>query len=197
MTRERPAQESPEAGNDWLQRVARDALVREPAGWGRPVLVVRVDEQCLYVLDPGHPVGRFPVSTAERGVGNREGSEQTPLGLHRVAQRIGDAAPAGAIFRGRVDSGEIAPTVSDPGQRGSGDRITSRILWLEGLEEGLNRGGKVDSLARYIYIHGTDEEGRIGTPASHGCIRMRNQDIVALFPRVPLHSLVVILAEAP
>ena len=193
---ERPAEESSAAERAWLQSVARDALVREPAGWGRPVLVVRVDEQRLYVLDPGHPVERFPVSTAERGVGNREGSEQTPPGLHRVAQRIGDAAPTGAIFRGRVDTGEVAPILTESGQRGPGDRITSRILWLEGLEEGRNRGGEVDSRARYVYIHGTDEEGRIGTPASHGCIRMRNQDIVALFPRVPLHSLVLILAEA-
>ncbi len=194
---ERSTEELSAAESDWLQRVARDALVREPGGWGRPVLVVRVDQQRLYVLEPGHPVEQFPVSTAERGVGSREGSEQTPLGLHRVAQRIGDAAPAGTIFRGRSDTGEIAPILSEPGQRGPGDRITSRILWLEGLEEGLNRGGEVDSLARYIYIHGTDEEGRIGMPASHGCVRMRNQDIVALFPRVPLHSLVLILAEAP
>ncbi len=194
---ERSTEELSAAESDWLQRVARDALVREPGGWGRPVLVVRVDQQRLYVLEPGHPVEQFPVSTAERGVGSREGSEQTPLGLHRVAQRIGDAAPAGTIFRGRSDTGEIAPILSEPGQRGPGDRITSRILWLEGLEEGLNRGGEVDSLARYIYIHGTDEEGRTGMPASHGCVRMRNQDIVALFPRVPLHSLVLILAEAP
>jgi len=189
--------EAPDAGSDWLQRVVRNALVREPGGWGRPVLVVRVDQQRLYVLDRGHPVEHFPVSTSARGVGSREGSEQTPPGLHRVAERIGDAAPAGTIFRGRTDTGEIAPILAAPGQHGPGDRITSRILWLEGLEEGLNRGGEVDSLARYIYIHGTDEEGRIGTPASHGCIRMRNQDIVALFPRVPLHSLVLILAEAP
>ena len=196
MTTDRST-EVPAAGGDWLQRVVRNALVREPGGWGRPVLVVCVDQQRLYVTDPMHSVEHFPVSTAERGVGNREGSEQTPPGLHRVAQRIGDAAPVGTIFRGRTNTGEIAPILAGPGERGPGDRITSRILWLEGLEEGLNRGGEVDSLARYIYIHGTDEEGRIGTPASHGCIRMRNQDIVTLFARVPLHSLVLILEEAP
>lgn len=181
------------ADSDWLRRLARHAWVREPSGWGRPVLVVQVDRQRLFVVDLGHPVESFAVSTAERGTGNREGSGQTPLGLHRVAHRIGDAAPAGTIFRGRADTGEIARILAEPGQRGPGDRITSRILWLEGLEEGVNRGGEVDSLSRYIYIHGTDEEGRIGTPASHGCIRMRNQDIITLFPRVPLHSLVLIL----
>ncbi len=180
----------------WLQRVVRDARVREPGGMGRPILVVRVDEQRLYVVDHGHPPEHYPVSTAENGVGNRQGSNRTPTGLHRVAQRIGDAAPAGSVFRGRVATGEIAPVLSDPGQRGPGDRITSRILWLEGLEPGRNRGGEVDSFSRYIYIHGTDEEGRIGVPASHGCIRMRNRDIVALFPRVPLHSLVLILPDA-
>jgi lipoprotein-anchoring transpeptidase ErfK/SrfK len=183
-------------GHEWLARVVRESLVREPGGWGRPVLVVRADEQRLYVVDQGQALEQFPVSTAARGIGSREGSEQTPPGLHRVAHRIGDAAPAGSIFKGRVATGEIAPILTESGQRGS-DRITSRILWLEGLEEGLNRGVQIDSLARYIYIHGTDEEGRIGTPASHGCIRMRNADIIDLFPRVPLHSLVLIVAKGP
>lgn len=188
--------EATAADNGWLQRVVRNALVREPAGLGRPVLVVRIDQQRLYVVDPGHSPEHYPVSTAANGVGNREGSHQTPTGLHRVARRIGDAVPAGAIFRGRVATGEIAPVLSGPAERAPGDCITSRILWLEGLEPGRNRGGEVDSFGRYIYIHGTDEEGRIGTPASHGCIRMRNTDIIALFPRVPLHSLVLILADA-
>lgn len=184
------------ADTGWLQRVVRDALVREPAALGRPVLVVRVDEQRLYVVEDGHGWEHYPVSTAANGVGNREGSGQTPLGLHRVARRIGDAVPAGTVFRGRIATGEIAPVLSGPGQYGPGDRITSRILWLEGLEEGRNRGREVDSFSRYIYIHGTDEERRIGTPASHGCVRMRNADIIALFPRVPLHSLVLILPRA-
>lgn len=191
-----PAADRTPVDTEWLQHVARDARVRESGGMGRPVLVVRIDEQRLYVMDDGRPPEHYPVSTAENGVGNRQGSNRTPAGLHRVAQRIGDAAPAGSLFRGRIATGEIAPVLSDPGQRGPGDRITSRILWLEGLEPGRNRGGEVDSFSRYIYIHGTDEEGRIGTPASHGCIRMRNQDIIGLFPRVPLHSLVLILPEA-
>ncbi len=182
---------------EWLDAVVADALVREPQGWGRPVLIVRADEQCLYVCEAGRAPQVFPVSTSARGVGNRDGSLQTPRGLHWVAQRIGDTAPAGAIFRGRTDTGAIADILTDPDARSTGDRITSRILWLEGLEPGINRGGDVDSFARFIYIHGTDEEGRIGSPASHGCIRMRNQDLIGLFPRVPLHSLVVILERGP
>ncbi|MFO8004007.1 L,D-transpeptidase family protein [Thioalkalivibrio sp.] len=181
----------------WLEAVVADALVRAPQGWGRPVLIVRADEQRLYVWEAGHAPEAFPVSTAARGVGNRDGSLQTPSGLHRVAQRIGDGAPAGAVFRGRSDTGEVAAILTDPDAVSGGDRITSRILWLEGLEPGINQGGDVDSFARYIYIHGTDEEGRIGSPASHGCIRMRNQDLIGLFPRVPLHSLVLILERAP
>lgn len=184
------------ANDRWLEQVVREALVREPAGWGRPVLVVRADHQRLYVWDAGREVEIYPVSTAERGLGNRMGSQQTPLGLHRVADRIGDTVPWGVVFRGRAPTGEVAPILSGPGERSEVDRITSRILWLDGLESGVNHGGGVDSHARYIYIHGTDEEGRIGTPASHGCIRMRNDDIIALFPRVPLHSLVLILAHA-
>ncbi len=178
---------------EWASSVVLNALAKEPRGWGRPVLVIRVDEQLLYEWDSARIRGVYPVSTAARGTGNREGSLQTPLGLHWVAQRIGDAAPVGAIFRGRADTGEIANIRSDPGATGPEDLITSRILWLEGLEAGLNRGGEVDSFSRYIYIHGTADEGHIGRPASHGCIRMRNADLIDLFPRIPLHSLVVII----
>jgi lipoprotein-anchoring transpeptidase ErfK/SrfK len=157
---------------------------------------VRADEQLLYVWEAGRIRERFAVSTAARGVGNREGSLQTPLGLHRVAQKIGDAEPAGTVFRGRENTGEVAPVQRGSEENAPGDRVTSRILWLEGLEPGVNQGGDVDSFSRYIYIHGTDEEGRIGTPASHGCVRMRNQDVIGLFAQVPLNTLVLILDAA-
>ena len=182
--------------SDWIDPAVSAALARDPTGWNRPVLLVRTDEQLLHVWEAGRVCERFPVSTAARGVGNREGSLQTPLGLHRVAQKIGDAVPAGTVFRGREDTGEVAPVLSDPEDTAPGDRVTSRILWLEGLEPGVNQGGDVDSFARYIYIHGTDQEGRIGEPASHGCVRMRNQDVIALFARVPLNTLVLILDAA-
>jgi lipoprotein-anchoring transpeptidase ErfK/SrfK len=181
---------------DWIDRAVSGALAREPRGWNRPVLVVRTDEQLLYVWEAGRIRERFAVSTAARGVGNREGSLQTPLGLHRVAQKIGDAVPAGTVFRGRENTGEVAPVLRGAGETAPGDRVTSRILWLEGLESGINQGGDVDSFSRYIYIHGTDEEGRIGTPASHGCVRMRNQDVIGLFAQVPLNTLVLILDAA-
>jgi lipoprotein-anchoring transpeptidase ErfK/SrfK len=181
---------------DWIDRAVSGALAREPRGWNRPVLVVRTDEQLLYVWEAGRIRERFAVSTAARGVGNREGSLQTPLGLHRVAQKIGDAVPAGTVFRGRENTGEVAPVLRGAGETAPGDRVTSRILWLEGLEPGINQGGDVDSFSRYIYIHGTDEEGRIGMPASHGCIRMRNRDVIGLFAQVPLNTLVLILDTA-
>jgi lipoprotein-anchoring transpeptidase ErfK/SrfK len=181
---------------DWIDRAVSGALAREPRGWNRPVLVVRTDEQLLYVWEAGRIRERFAVSTAARGVGNREGSLQTPLGLHRVAQKIGDAVPAGTVFRGRENTGEVAPVLRGSEENALGDRVTSRILWLEGLEPGINQGGDVDSFSRYIYIHGTDEEGLIGKPASHGCIRMCNRDVIGLFAQVPLNTLVLILDTA-
>jgi hypothetical protein len=177
----------------WIEAAVASALAREPSGWNRPVLLVRVDEQRLYVWDAGRVTDVYPVSTSAQGVGGREGSLQTPLGLHRVARRIGDGAPFAAVFRGRSETGATARLLTGTGETGSGDVITSRILWLEGLEAGINRGGDVDSFSRFIYIHGTDEEGRIGTAASHGCVRMANRDVIDLFARVPLNSLVLIL----
>lgn len=179
-------------GEDWIDDAVNGALAREPSGWNRPVLLVRIDEQQLYVWEGGRVVDMYPVSTSEQGTGNRRNSYQTPLGLHRVAARIGDGAPLGAVFRARAQTGEIARVPSRADEAGPGDRVTSRILWLDGLEPGHNQGGDVDSFERYIYVHGTDEEGRIGRPASKGCIRMRNADIIELFARVPLNTLVLI-----
>lgn len=130
---------------------------------------------------------RFPVSTARNGAGEQEGSFCTPRGAHRIAQKIGERAPRFAVFSARVATGEIWTQqldAADPGR----DWILSRILWLDGLEPGRNQGGNVDSHARYIYIHGTNEEDKIGTPVSHGCIRMRNDDVVALFDLVSVDT---------
>ena len=130
---------------------------------------------------------QFPVSTARNGAGELEGSFCTPRGAHRIAQKIGEGAPLFAVFKARVGTGEIwTPQLEaeDPGR----DWILSRILWLDGLEPGKNQGGDVDSHARYIYIHGTNEEDKIGTPVSHGCIRMRNADVVTLFDQVSVDT---------
>lgn len=135
--------------------------------------------------------GSFAVSTARNGAGELAGSFCTPRGAHRIAQKIGQNAPVFAVFKARVATGEIwSPDLEafDPGR----DWILSRILWLDGLEPGKNQGDSVDSHDRYIYIHGTNEEDQIGTPVSHGCIRMRNDDVVALFDQVSVDTRVTI-----
>lgn len=169
---------------DDAERVSRQSDVME--------IVVRVSEQRLDLLtDDGQRVGSYPISTSKYGVGNQAGSERTPLGRHCVCAKVGEGAPVGAVFKARVATGEvIAP--SSPKTHGR-DLITSRILWLEGMEEGVNRGPGIDSRARYIYIHGTPEEHLIGTPASHGCVRMRNADVIELFDRVSEGDIVTIL----
>lgn len=160
---------------------------------GEQALVVDVSSQQLYLFESGALVGSFPVSTAERGTGNQEGSLQTPLGLHRVDEKIGADAPRGMIFRGRQPTGELAEVLTGAAERAARDDVTTRILWLQGLEPGVNQGGNVDSKQRYIYIHGTPEEGRIGRPASHGCVRMTNADVITLFDRVREGALVDII----
>lgn len=159
---------------------------------GKTTLLVDVSKQRLqHFAADGQFVKEYVVSTATKGVGSQKGSEKTPLGFHRVRYRYGDGAPLGMIFRGRIATGEIAPILTER-VRSKADNVTTRILWLDGLEIGRNKDGDVDSFTRYIYIHGTDEEGYIGEPASHGCIRMRNNDVIELFEQVKANSLVVI-----
>ncbi|MEQ1593134.1 MAG: L,D-transpeptidase [Thiobacillaceae bacterium] len=149
--------------------------------------------QQLYLFEPA-PDGdillrQYPISSAANGAGEADGSYCTPRGRHRIAEKIGAGAPLCAAFKARVQTGEVwVPSQdTDTSER---DWILSRILWLEGLEPGKNQGGTVDSHARYIYIHGTNEEYKIGTPASHGCIRMRNADVAELFDRVEVGTAV-------
>ena len=139
----------------------------------------------LFEATPEGPqlLRQFPVSTALNGAGEAEGSYCTPRGKHRIAQKIGTDAPLFAVFKGRQPTGEIWTPELEAKTPGC-DWILSRILWLEGMETGKNQGGKVDSHARYIYIHGTNEEQKIGMPVSHGCIRMKNADVVALYDLV-------------
>lgn len=128
-------------------------------------------------------IREYPVSTAKNGLGEQSGSYCTPRGRHRIAEKIGAGQPMFAVFKTRVPTGEIWSrelAAENPDR----DWILTRILWLEGLEDGKNRGRQVDSHDRYIYIHGTDEEHLIGTPVSHGCIRMRNADVAELFDLV-------------
>jgi len=152
------------------------------------VIVISLSKQELWHRRKTGVWYRYPVSTAARGSGNERGSFKTPLGRHRVHAKIGDGMPALTAFRGRQPVGRFDPTSDDP----TADWILSRILWLEGAETGRNRRGRVDTKSRYIYIHGTHDEANIGTPVSHGCIRMRNPDVVALFDHAHLGESVLI-----
>lgn len=172
--------------------VLRDLRQRFPNYSANQVLLIDATQQEMLLLEQGQIAGRWIISTAEAGVGSRKGSNQTPLGVHRVAKKFGDNAPLGTIFKARQNTGKIARILTAPGARSGEDNVTTRILWLDGLEPGLNKGSNVDSYERYIYIHGTDEEGRLGAPASHGCIRMRNQDVIDVYNRIGVDTLVVI-----
>jgi len=135
---------------------------------------------------------RYPVSTAANGAGEQQDSGCTPRGRHRIRLKIGAGCPENAVFVGRRHTGEIwTPELA----RRSPDRdwILSRILWLTGLESGHNRGGRCDSLRRFIYIHGTPDSEPMGRTCSHGCIRMRNRDVINLFDSVAVGTTVDIL----
>lgn len=139
----------------------------------------------------GSLVCDFPVSTALNGAGELNGSGCTPRGQHRVRARIGAGQPSGAVFIGRRPTGEVwTPALNfDHPQR---DWILSRILWLCGEQRGFNRGGNCDSQRRYIYIHGTADDQPMEVPLSHGCIRMRNADVLELFNLTPAGCQVII-----
>lgn len=167
---------------EWMQ-------ARYPAAHPeRRVLYVSVKSQRMYLVVGGAMRSEFTISTARNGLGAARNSNRTPEGLHRVVRKFGDAVPAFGIFRDRKFTGAIASATD-----GQDDLITSRILWLDGLEPGVNEGGNVDSMERGIYIHGTADEASLGTPSSHGCIRMRNRDVITLYHEVPVGTLVVIL----
>lgn len=146
-------------------------------------LQVSIERQTVEVKRGGEIEWSAPVSTSAYGTGFMPGSYRTPTGRFCIAEKIGDGLPLGARLVGRVWTGEVWT----PGEMVAGDWILTRILWLDGLEE-KNRNTK----ARFIYFHGTNQEDKIGTPSSHGCIRLRNADMVELFDRTPLGSLVTI-----
>jgi lipoprotein-anchoring transpeptidase ErfK/SrfK len=155
----------------------------------RPFIVIESGKQQLHRIDIEPEMNRsFPVSTALNGMGNRIESHKTPFGIHRIRQKVGGGEPPGMIFVAREPTGEIAYDLDNREK----DEITSRILWLDGLEEGVNLGGAYDTYARYIYIHGTSDEKRIGEPVSAGCIRMKNQDVIELFDEALINDIVLI-----
>ncbi len=159
-----------------------------------PDRYLRIDlgRQRLEFVSAGRCRFSYPVSTAAAGAGELSGSGQTPRGWHTVRARIGADQPRGAVFVGRRPTGEICTSelmAAHPGR----DWILSRILWLCGLEPGRNRLGEVDTQRRFIYIHGCPDTEPVGEPGSHGCIRMRNDDVIALFEQVPAGMRVLIV----
>lgn len=153
---------------------------------------ISLAEQSLSLHDAqGVLIRRYAVSTAARGAGEQAGSFQTPRGRHIVRARIGTGQPCAAVFKARRPTGEVwSPALQ--AQQPERDWILSRILWLSGTEPGRNRLGSVDTMRRYIYVHGTPDSEPMGQPASHGCIRMRNRDILELFELVPAGTPVLI-----
>ena len=166
-------------------------------------IVVLPSKQKLIHIEKKNIVSIYDISTSKYGLGNQNESFQTPTGLHYIAKKIGHDMPKLTIFKGRKPLPENI-TLNDFIKKSNeklrlkhfeefDDVITSRILWLKGHEIGINKGGNVDSYNRYIYIHGTAHEDKIGTKASHGCIRMNNDDIIKLFENVAENMPVLIL----
>jgi hypothetical protein len=156
--------------------------------------MLRIDlkQQTLTLYEADRALCSYAVSTALNGPGERFSSGCTPRGLHRIRLKIGAGCPVDAVFVGRRAIGEIyspALAAAQPGR----DWILTRILWLTGLEPGRNRGGTVDTLRRFIYIHGCPDSEPMGVPRSHGCIRMRNRDLLELFERVDNGTMVEIV----
>jgi L,D-transpeptidase catalytic domain len=148
------------------------------------VLTVSITDQTVSLFEQNKFVKKFPCSTSRFGIGQTEGSNRTPLGLHRIAEKIGAGEPAGTVFKARKVVGHTSqPEFADA-------KITTRILWLEGLEPGFNCDGNVDSHARYIYIHGTADQNSIGKPTSCGCIHLADADLISLFDLLPSGTLV-------
>jgi len=156
---------------------------------------ISVADQHLWLYDSaGRLLRDYPVSTAAAGVGEQSGSFRTPRGRHLVRAKIGAGQPANTVFVRRRPTGEIwTPELAAqyPGR----DWILTRILWLSGCEPGFNRLGQCDTMRRYVYIHGSPDGAEMGVPGSHGCVRMRNADIVELFDLLPCYSAVEIRAD--
>ena len=146
---------------------------------------VSIPRQRFYIVQGGQCLWTVPCATATNGPGNREGTQRTPTGWHKVAEKFGEGAKWGQVFRSRQATKEVWT----PGMDTKEDLVLTRILWLEGLEPGRNQGraedgANGDSRKRYIYIHGTNGEDKIGQPSSHGCIRLRNDDVITAFEAI-------------
>ena len=153
---------------------------------------IEISSQRLFLKENGQIIRSFPVSSSAFGEGQIENSLKTPYGKHKIKTKIGTNVDKNDFFISRQHISQSATIIHEVVDS-KDDFITSRIMWLEGEEEGFNKGGSVDSFKRYIYIHGTHEEGLIGQKASHGCIRMLNHDVIELFELVDEGTVVNIL----
>jgi len=156
------------------------------------LIEISVPLQKLYLSENGKVLASYDVSTALNGAGEKINSECTPRGRHVISEKIGDECEVNTVFVGRKPTGECYTS----GLRElypERDWILTRILRLQGIEEGINKGGEVDTHVRMIYIHGSPEDVQMGLPGSHGCIRMTNQDVIQLYDKVPLGAEVIIL----
>ncbi len=155
------------------------------------IIRIDLDRQSLSLYQGHELIASYPVSTSRDGPGEELGSGRTPRGLHRIRIKIGAGLAENSVFVGRRPTGEIY--TQELGERyPERDWILTRILWLTGQEPGRNRGGNIDTLRRFIYIHGCPDSEPMGIPASHGCIRMRNSDLLELFDLVDSDTLVEI-----
>jgi hypothetical protein len=148
-------------------------------------VIISVKEQKLMLMSNGERIAIYPISTSKFGLGDDWGHMTTPLGFLQVAEKIGDHAPVGAVFRNRRFTGEVLQP-NAPGR----DPVITRIIWLKGLE-----AGNAHAYSRCIYIHGTPEERTIGRPASYGCIRMKSRDVAELYAQLPIGALVEIVPD--
>lgn len=155
-------------------------------------IIVSVSQQQLFFYDDGELIKTYSIGTARNGVGQKQDSEQTPLGKHEICAMIGAEAPLNSIFVGRKATGEIYSSELEA-QLPKRDFILTRILWLNGLQPGLNLGGDVDSQSRYIYIHGSPDRAIVNAPASRGCINMSSVDVADLFLKVQVGMAVEIV----
>lgn len=155
-------------------------------------LEVNIGQQILSVLDENKLIKQYQVSTGKNGAGELSGSEKTPRGKHVIRAKIGEGQASNAVFVGRRPTGEIFDAALQA-QFPDRDWILTRILWLSGLEKGKNRFGQVDTMRRYIYIHGTPDHVVLGVPGSRGCVRMRNADLIELFDIVSVGTEIAIL----
>lgn len=162
-----------------------------PSYYANGVFVVDDSEQRMYWYKNDKLVQKFTISTAANGLGNKPESNTTPAGAHRISTKIGKNAARGAVFDKLQNTGEIAKIYTKPNYSATA-LVLSRILRLDGLEPGKNKGGSVDTFNRAIYFHGTNKEGNLGKRASHGCIRMKNDEVIELFGQVSVDTLVYI-----